>query len=364
MALFIATPGQLNIQPRIDGAIAAIKKFGKGKIKTTTTATGALLPDELAKIEAYYLGHKDLKGMFAVDAGSTQAIGQVMAKYGLAKKGVKAGGYDLGPPVPEGGPGGAPGLHDRPAAVPAGLDPAPAVLLLQVLVGARGSVGHEHGHPLRDEVQREAVPHDEDSLRGQLQQAEVPGHAARAKWQQAATDAQPPRPQRAGFGRRVAGALDPSARGEHSRSSCSASSSTSRVAHGGVLRTGQRPGHRGVLGADRDHRRRRGDAPHLRRDRPLGRAGLRFLDLDLLLRDHGLGPADLARGRRRACCRAPSVGLVNGSDHRRRRRALVHHDPRDDLRAERDHAQHLGRVPGRDRRAATRSSASSAARRT
>ena len=40
VALFIATPGQLNIQPRIDGLIAAIKKFGKGKIKTTTTATG------------------------------------------------------------------------------------------------------------------------------------------------------------------------------------------------------------------------------------------------------------------------------------------------------------------------------------
>jgi simple sugar transport system substrate-binding protein len=99
VALFIATPGQLNIQPRIDGAIAAIKKFGKGKIKTTSTATGALLPDELAKIEAYYLGHKNLKGMFAVDYGSTQGVGQVMQKYGLAKKGVKAGGYDLGPPV-------------------------------------------------------------------------------------------------------------------------------------------------------------------------------------------------------------------------------------------------------------------------
>jgi simple sugar transport system substrate-binding protein len=37
--------------------------------------------------------------MFAVDYGSTQGIGQVMAKYNLAKKGIKAGGYDLGPPV-------------------------------------------------------------------------------------------------------------------------------------------------------------------------------------------------------------------------------------------------------------------------
>src|SRR5262249_996847 len=91
VALFIATPGQLNIQPRIEGAQAAMKKFGAGKIKTTVTATGALLPDELAKIEAYYLGHKDIKGMFAVDAGSTQGIGQVMAKYGLQKKGIRAG---------------------------------------------------------------------------------------------------------------------------------------------------------------------------------------------------------------------------------------------------------------------------------
>jgi simple sugar transport system substrate-binding protein len=97
VALFIATPGQLNIQPRIDGLQAAIKKFGKGKIKTSVTATGALLPDEIAKVEAYYLGHKNVKGMFAVDAGTTQAIGQVMKKYGLHKKGVKGGGYDLTP---------------------------------------------------------------------------------------------------------------------------------------------------------------------------------------------------------------------------------------------------------------------------
>jgi len=97
VALFIATPGQLNIQPRIDGATAAIKKFGAGKIKTAAIATGSQLNDEIAKIDAYYLGHKSVKGMFAVDAGSTQAVGQTVAKYGLRKKGVKAGGYDLTP---------------------------------------------------------------------------------------------------------------------------------------------------------------------------------------------------------------------------------------------------------------------------
>ena len=99
VALFIATPGQLNIQPRIDGAQAAIKQLSKGAIKATAIATGADLNGELAKIDAYYLGHKDLKGMFAVDAGSTQGVAQTMQKYGLAKKGVKAGGYDLLPTI-------------------------------------------------------------------------------------------------------------------------------------------------------------------------------------------------------------------------------------------------------------------------
>jgi simple sugar transport system substrate-binding protein len=35
--------------------------------------------------------------MFAVDAGSTQSLGQVLLKQGLRKKGWKGGGYDLTP---------------------------------------------------------------------------------------------------------------------------------------------------------------------------------------------------------------------------------------------------------------------------
>jgi simple sugar transport system substrate-binding protein len=93
VALFIATPGSLNIQPRIDGAIDTLKKAGGG-VTYHTIATGAALPHELSTIDAYFQGHKDTKGMFAVDAGSTQGIAQVMQKHGLAGK-VKAGGYDL-----------------------------------------------------------------------------------------------------------------------------------------------------------------------------------------------------------------------------------------------------------------------------
>jgi simple sugar transport system substrate-binding protein len=96
VALFIATPGQLNIQPRLDGAVAAIKKSGK-QIDAQQIATGPTVNEELSKIKSFYLGHQDLKGMFAVDAGSTQGVGEVMQEFKLQSKGVHAGGYDLLP---------------------------------------------------------------------------------------------------------------------------------------------------------------------------------------------------------------------------------------------------------------------------
>jgi simple sugar transport system substrate-binding protein len=96
VALFIATPGSLNIQPRIDGAIDSIKKSGKD-IEYKAIASGAELNEELSRIDAYYIGNKDVKGMFAVDAGSTQAVAQVVQKYKLRDKDVKAGGYDTLP---------------------------------------------------------------------------------------------------------------------------------------------------------------------------------------------------------------------------------------------------------------------------
>jgi simple sugar transport system substrate-binding protein len=96
VALFIATPGALNIQPRIDGALDTIKKSGKG-ITPHTIATGAALPKELSTIDAYWVGHTGTKGLFAVDGGSTQSVAQVIQKRGLRSKGVKGGGYDLTP---------------------------------------------------------------------------------------------------------------------------------------------------------------------------------------------------------------------------------------------------------------------------
>ncbi len=94
VALFIATPGSANLQPRIEGAEAAIKASGK-PITVHTVATGAAVPGELSTIDAYWVGHPSTKGMYAVDGGSTESLAKVMQKYGLPAKGIKAGGFDL-----------------------------------------------------------------------------------------------------------------------------------------------------------------------------------------------------------------------------------------------------------------------------
>jgi len=94
---FIATPGQLNIQPRIDGAQQAFKDAG-GAVRFTAVATNADVTKGLSIIDAYAQGHAGLAGMLAVDAGSTQAVGATVKKYNMRSKGLKvAGGFDLIP---------------------------------------------------------------------------------------------------------------------------------------------------------------------------------------------------------------------------------------------------------------------------
>jgi simple sugar transport system substrate-binding protein len=95
VALFIATPGSLNLEPRLTGVQDVLKSHPA--IKTHVVATGAAVPQELSAIQSYAQGHPNTKGMFAVDAGSTQSVGQTIQKQNLKGK-IKGGGYDfLGP---------------------------------------------------------------------------------------------------------------------------------------------------------------------------------------------------------------------------------------------------------------------------
>jgi simple sugar transport system substrate-binding protein len=91
VVLFIATPGTGNIQPRFDGAVSILKPAG---YTVAEVATGALIPQELAAEKAYFIGHKSVKGAFAVDAGSTQTLGQALSETGLK---IPNGGFDTTP---------------------------------------------------------------------------------------------------------------------------------------------------------------------------------------------------------------------------------------------------------------------------
>jgi simple sugar transport system substrate-binding protein len=94
--IFIATPNQQNIQPRVDGALDAIRDSGR-PLRVHVVASGVDVVAERKKVEATYLANKHARGLFAVDAGSTQGVAEVMAAHGLHAKGVRAGGYDLLP---------------------------------------------------------------------------------------------------------------------------------------------------------------------------------------------------------------------------------------------------------------------------
>jgi simple sugar transport system substrate-binding protein len=94
VVIFTASAGSANLQPRLEGAEKAIKASG-APITLKTIVTGSLESGEKTAIEAYWTGHQNTKGMYAVDGGDTAELAGVMQKLGLNAKGVKAGGFDL-----------------------------------------------------------------------------------------------------------------------------------------------------------------------------------------------------------------------------------------------------------------------------
>jgi len=99
VAGIIATPGTGNIQPRIDGAKPVLAKAGVKFVEVGTSATEGA--PEYNKISAWYAGHKDVKFMFGVDSGDSDAIAQFIQKNNLKGK-VGGAGWDVGTPVVQG----------------------------------------------------------------------------------------------------------------------------------------------------------------------------------------------------------------------------------------------------------------------
>jgi simple sugar transport system substrate-binding protein len=92
VVIFIATPGTGNIQPRFDGAASVLRPLG---YTVSEIATGSNPSQNLPAEKAYLLGHKSVKGAFAVDAGSTEYLGAAKAAAGLPN--LPTGGFDLTP---------------------------------------------------------------------------------------------------------------------------------------------------------------------------------------------------------------------------------------------------------------------------
>jgi simple sugar transport system substrate-binding protein len=94
IAIFISQPGAANVQPRLTGAQ---QELAGTNIKVKSVDAGAVTAAGLTVIQSFWTSHTSYKGLFAVDGGDTQSVGQTVQKYGLAAKGVKSGGFDLTP---------------------------------------------------------------------------------------------------------------------------------------------------------------------------------------------------------------------------------------------------------------------------
>jgi simple sugar transport system substrate-binding protein len=90
IVIFIATPGTGNIQPRYDGAVSVLGSSYKVHEIATSTVDG----QELSTEKSYLLGHKSIKGAFAVDNGSTANLAAALTGAGLK---IPSGGFDTDP---------------------------------------------------------------------------------------------------------------------------------------------------------------------------------------------------------------------------------------------------------------------------
>lgn len=88
----ISQPGGNNVQPRLDGINDAMKRYAPN-VKVTSVNTGAAQAGELNAMTAAYGGHPNAKGLYAVDAGSTASIAQLIKSKKIQGK-VHAGGFD------------------------------------------------------------------------------------------------------------------------------------------------------------------------------------------------------------------------------------------------------------------------------
>lgn len=96
VAGMIGTPGQLDTQPRIDGAKSVLESAG---VKFVEVATGVNQGARITAVDAWYQGHRSVKFIYAADSGSGIAVADAAKKYNLKSKGINGSGWDVSLPA-------------------------------------------------------------------------------------------------------------------------------------------------------------------------------------------------------------------------------------------------------------------------
>jgi simple sugar transport system substrate-binding protein len=89
----ISQPGGNNVQPRLDGIIDALQQGAPG-VRVQSVNTGAEQAGEFNAMSAAYDGNSAARGIYAVDAGSTEACARLITERNLTGR-VRGGGFDL-----------------------------------------------------------------------------------------------------------------------------------------------------------------------------------------------------------------------------------------------------------------------------
>jgi simple sugar transport system substrate-binding protein len=93
-ALFVGDPAHAALAPLIDATVAAVER--SGKVTAHVVPTGPDIYAQLDTVYTYVSGHKDARGLFALDVGSTEGLTNALEKLGLDER-IHAGGSGVLP---------------------------------------------------------------------------------------------------------------------------------------------------------------------------------------------------------------------------------------------------------------------------
>lgn len=96
VAGMIGVPGSLDEQPRITGAKTVLEAAG---VDFVEVGIGATQGPEITAVNSWYLGHRDVKFMYASGSSEGIAVATTISKLDLAAKGVGGSAFDVGIPV-------------------------------------------------------------------------------------------------------------------------------------------------------------------------------------------------------------------------------------------------------------------------